>query len=103
MEAKIRNGNLIVVLPLERPKLSASGKTLVVASSRGVRKTTCRLDGQNLSVIANAFIYPDGQEDGTAARKKQNQRAGRTNFSHPGLVGSRHKTLKGSSGKREQR
>lgn len=98
METRIRNGNLIVVLPLEQPKLSATGKTLVVASSRGVRKTTCRLDGQILCVIANAFLYPDEQEEGTAPRKKQNQSGSRKDFSRPGLVGSRHK---GSRGKRE--
>lgn len=69
METKVRNGNLIVVLPLEEPKLSASGKTMVVASSRGVRKTTCRLDGEIVCVIANAFVYPSSPEDATSTRK----------------------------------
>jgi hypothetical protein len=59
MEAKIRNGNLTIVLPVQDPKLSASGKNLVVASSRGVRQTTCRINGEIVSVIANAFIRPD--------------------------------------------
>jgi hypothetical protein len=101
METKIRNGNLIVVLPLEQPKLSATGKALVVASSRDVRKTTFRLDGQILCVIANAFVYPDESDDGSAPRKKRNQRVSRKDFSHPGLVGNRHKTLEVSRGTRE--
>jgi hypothetical protein len=73
METKIRNGNLIVVLPLEEPKLLATGKTLVVASSRGVRRTTCRLEGEIVCVIANAFVYPSEREKGREQRKKQKQ------------------------------
>jgi hypothetical protein len=64
MEAKIRNGNLILVLPLEKPRLSATKKTLVVASSRGVRRTGCRIEGEILCVNVNAFIYPSGPENG---------------------------------------
>jgi hypothetical protein len=73
METKIRNGNLVMVLPLEEPKLSASGKTLVIANSRGVRKTTCRLDGEIVCVIANAFVYPSRPEDTTSTRKKHDR------------------------------
>ena len=39
MKVTTRNGHLIIDLPLEEPRASASGKTLVVASSRGVRTT----------------------------------------------------------------
>lgn len=59
MEAKIRNGNLVIVLPLEEPHLSGSKKTLVVASSRGVHRTTARIGGKTVSVVANAFIDRD--------------------------------------------
>jgi hypothetical protein len=59
METRLRKGNLIVVLPLEEPRLSATEKTLVVASSRGVRQTTMRLDGKIVWVNANAWVRPD--------------------------------------------
>lgn len=59
MEAKIRNKNLVIVLPLEEPHPSASKKTLVVASSHGVQQSTARVDGKIVSVVANAFIDVD--------------------------------------------
>jgi hypothetical protein len=59
MEAKIRKGLIVISMPLEAPKLSATGKTLVVASSRGKRQTTVRVEGKFVYVIANAFILPD--------------------------------------------
>ena len=39
MKAKIENGKLIVEIEMQTPTRSASGKTLVVASSRGNVKT----------------------------------------------------------------
>ena len=98
METRIRNGNLIVVLPLEQPKLSATGKTLVVASSRGVRRTTCRIDGEIVCVIANAFVYASGQEDGTSTRKRKKQSTNARRQSHPqrkkGFLSTRHDASK---------
>jgi hypothetical protein len=75
MESKIRNGNLTIVLPVQEPKLSASGKNLVVASSRGVRQTTCRINGEIVSVIANAFIRADGSESERSSRKQREHSA----------------------------
>ena len=50
---------LIVRVPLERPFTSKSGKTLVVASSHGVVKTGVSYRKKPISVVLNAFIYPD--------------------------------------------
>lgn len=58
MDAKIRNGKLVIVLQLEQPRQSATGKTLVVASSHGVKKTRSRVDGKIVCVVASAFVYP---------------------------------------------
>ena len=63
MEAKIRNHNLVIILPLEEPRRSATGKTMVVASSHGVKKTASRVDGKIVCVVANAFVYPDVERD----------------------------------------
>ena len=35
MEAKIENNELVIRIPLEKPKPSSSGKTLIVASTGG--------------------------------------------------------------------
>jgi hypothetical protein len=59
MEAKIRKDLIVISLPLEAPKRSATGKTLVVASSKGKRQTTVRVEGKIVYVVANAFILPD--------------------------------------------
>jgi hypothetical protein len=41
--AKIENNKLIITADLETPTPSASGKTMVVVSTRGTRKPTQRL------------------------------------------------------------
>jgi hypothetical protein len=63
MEAKIRNGNLVITLPLEKPRPSSSKKTLIVASSHGVRRSTARMDGEIVCVTANAFVYPSSPDE----------------------------------------
>ncbi len=58
MEARIEEGNRIVTVDLEKPHPSASGKTLVVASSRGNVMTSARVDERNVTVGLNAYIKP---------------------------------------------
>jgi hypothetical protein len=47
---------LTLVLDLEEPTPSASGKTLVVASSRGNSRTDAQVNGKPLVVGVNAYI-----------------------------------------------
>lgn len=47
---------MTIVMPLQDPSPSASGKTLVVASSRGNVKTNATIDGRNVTVGVNAYI-----------------------------------------------
>ena len=47
---------LTLVLDLEEPTPSASGKTLVVASTRGNASTTAMVNGKPLTVGVNAYI-----------------------------------------------
>jgi len=56
IEAKIEGTKLIITCDLEEPKPSASGKTLVVVSSRGNMKTDCIVDGKHLTIGLNAYI-----------------------------------------------
>lgn len=53
--------SLIVTIPLQAPTRSASGKTLVVASTRGNTKTPLLIDGQPVTVGLNAYIANTAQ------------------------------------------
>lgn len=62
MKVSIENGELIIRLPLNRPPVpSASGKTLVVASTHGNQKTDAVLNGQPIIVGVNAYIARPAQ------------------------------------------
>ena len=47
---------LQITLDLQDPTPSASGKTLVVASSRGNKVLDLQVDGKNVTVGVNAYI-----------------------------------------------
>jgi hypothetical protein len=58
-EAKIENGWLVIRLPLETPKPSASAKSLVVASTRGnVTFGDVLVDGKPVTIGVNAYVKP---------------------------------------------
>jgi hypothetical protein len=54
--AKIENNKLIITADLETPTPSASGKTLVVASTRGNKETDVLIDGKPVIIGLNAYI-----------------------------------------------
>ena len=56
MDVKIENGKLIIVIDLQEPTPSASGKTLVVATTHGNVKTECVIDGKEVVIGLNAYI-----------------------------------------------
>lgn len=57
MQATIKNGKLIIELELEKtPQPSASGKTLVVASTHGNQVTSLIIEGQPVVIGVNAYI-----------------------------------------------
>lgn len=58
MKVEIRDGKLCIEIDLEEPKPSASGKTLVVASTRGNAVTDARIDGKPVTIGLNAYIKP---------------------------------------------
>jgi hypothetical protein len=49
-------GTLNIVLPLQEPKESASGKTLVIASTHGNVKLAQNYKGKTVTVGVNAYI-----------------------------------------------
>jgi len=56
IEVSIRDNKLHIICDLETPTPSASGKTLVVASTRGNMKTSALVDGKNVTLGLNAYI-----------------------------------------------
>ncbi len=55
-----REGDTLVIrIPLKTPTPSASGKTLVVASTRGNTKTAVQIDGKDLYLGLNAYVYAE--------------------------------------------
>ncbi len=58
MQVAIRDNKLCIEIDLEEPKPSASGKTLVVASTRGNVTTEAQINGKPVVLGLNAYIKP---------------------------------------------
>jgi hypothetical protein len=58
MNVEIKNNKLFIEIDLEKPTPSSSGKTLVVASTRGNVATTAEVDGKTVTIGLNAYIKP---------------------------------------------
>jgi hypothetical protein len=56
MKVTIEKGELVIRIPIQEPAPSASGKTLVVASSHGNQVTTAQVNGKPVYVGINAYI-----------------------------------------------
>lgn len=56
MKVEIKGNELVITVEMQKPTPSASGKTLVVASSRGNQVTTAMVDGKPVVVGLNAYI-----------------------------------------------
>jgi hypothetical protein len=57
LTATIEDGFLVIKVPLNpTPVRSASGKTLVVASTHGNKQTEVEVDGKPVIVGANAYV-----------------------------------------------
>ena len=47
---------LVIELPLQTPTLSTTGRSMIVASTRGFVASDAKVDGRNVSVSVNAVI-----------------------------------------------
>ena len=56
MKATIEGNELVIRMPLETPTPSASGKTLVVASTRGNVVSSVQVQGKPVTIGLNAYI-----------------------------------------------
>lgn len=52
-----KKNNLVIHLPLEKPRLSKSAKTLVVGGTGGVMRTQVSVNGEAVYIIATAYTY----------------------------------------------
>lgn len=61
MKVAIEGNELVIRIPakVKNPPPSATGKTLLVASSKGNKETTAKVDGRNVIVGVNAYIYAE--------------------------------------------
>lgn len=55
MQVTVEGKYLLVKIPLQKATESASGKTMVVASTRGNIETDAKVDGKNIIVGLNAY------------------------------------------------
>lgn len=58
MNVEIRDNKLCIEIDLETPTPSASGKTLVVASTRGNMITTAKVNDKPIIIGLNAYFKP---------------------------------------------
>ena len=58
MKVEIKNSKLYIEIDLEEPTPSSSGKTLVVASTRGNTVTDAMVNGKPVTIGLNAYIKP---------------------------------------------
>jgi hypothetical protein len=58
VKTTIKDNTLFIEIPLEKPRPSASGKTLVVATTSGNITTTALVNGKPVTIGLNAYIKP---------------------------------------------
>jgi len=56
MNVEIKDNKLYIEIDLQEPTPSSSGKTLVVASTRGNVVTSAQVDGNPVTIGLNAYI-----------------------------------------------
>jgi hypothetical protein len=70
VELDKKKKTLTITMPLESPRPSASGKTRLIASTRGVKSGAVSYMGKAVSVVANAFYYDEESVETTPKRKE---------------------------------
>jgi hypothetical protein len=56
LKVEIKGNKLCIEIDLQEPTPSSSGKTLVVASTRGNVVTSAKVDGKPITIGLNAYI-----------------------------------------------
>ena len=70
-KARLKDEVLIIELSLQEPKPSASGKGIVIATTRGPFNTGIDFKGSDIFVVANAYVKnPKYSRQNESVRKK---------------------------------
>jgi hypothetical protein len=69
--------HVVIRLPIEKLRPSASGKTLVLATSGGCKSGEAVYRGRPVAVAASAFIFPDKQRKSNKGKSKSRLKSGR--------------------------
>jgi hypothetical protein len=73
VRAKLTDDVLKFYLPLRKPKVSGSGKNLVIATTMGPAGTAIEFEGQPVLVVANAFVRNPEHQPGKAQEPRKNK------------------------------
>jgi hypothetical protein len=68
---------LVIKLPVEKLRLSSSGKSELVASSHGLQSGEALFRGKPIMVVANAFIFADKQAKSIGDKSRLKPKSGR--------------------------
>jgi hypothetical protein len=56
MKVTVRGETLVIEIEMQTPERSKSGKSMLVASSKGIVKAGVQVQGKELKIGVNAFI-----------------------------------------------
>lgn len=56
MNVEVKDGKLVITLPLQPPTRSKTGRSLIVATTSGFQRSTAKYEGSEISVSVNACI-----------------------------------------------
>lgn len=58
MKVDFEKGYLVIRLKIWKPRPSASGRSMLIASTRGPRRAKVKFRGKTIRVIANVYYEP---------------------------------------------
>jgi hypothetical protein len=71
MKTRMKNGNIVITIPIHNSELAGSGNTIVVATSRGVQMTTLTVGGRPIYLQVRAFVYADASGNTALSRNRR--------------------------------
>ena len=72
MKVRRRNRTLSITIPLlEEPRISGTRKSMLIASTFGVRRSKLKIKGHPIFYVANAFFYRAGRAGSTSSNVKR--------------------------------
>lgn len=73
--AKLKDKVIVIELPLQEPKVSKSGKSFLVATTRGQLNTGIDYKGSDLFIVANAYTRNPKYGSSSESKAKKSRHA----------------------------